>query len=88
LGDGFSRHADSSSRVLGGLSAQHRRDPGHDDLPISVLLAGVTGSRGGNRERPDSRHGNRETPGDGGCPTITDSNKLTVIFVKLELFSF
>jgi len=24
----------------------------------------------------------------GGCPTITDSNKLTVIFVKLELFSF
>jgi hypothetical protein len=28
------------------------------------------------------------TPLQGGCPTITDSNKLTVIFVKLELFSF
>ncbi len=64
LGDGFSRHADPSSRVLGGLSAQHRRDPGHDDLPISVLLAGITGGRGGNRERPDFRYGNRETPGD------------------------
>ena len=34
---------DPTYRVLGGLPAQHCRGPGHDDLPLPVLLAGVSG---------------------------------------------